>query len=220
MLPILYSFRRCPYAMRARMALAYSEIVVELREILLKDKPASMLESSSKATVPVLVLEEKVIDESLDVMKWALLQKDKDQWFHGLDPKVQNEILELIDKNDHQFKPILDRYKYSDRHPQSEDYYRNLSLGYLEELYQRLLKNKYLFGANLSLADVAIFPFIRQFAFVNKKWFDATRLQSLKAWLEDFLSSERFLGIMQKYKPWKQGDYVEYQPFEIKESFA
>jgi glutathione S-transferase len=203
--------------MRARMALVYSETTVELREILLKDKPQSMLEYSTKGTVPVLVANNQVIEESLDVMKWALGQKDKDHWFHGLDDKTQKQILDLIDKNDNEFKPILDHYKYSDRHPESEEHYRDQSLNYLQELDQRLTENKYLFGDTLTLADIAIFPFIRQYAFVNKKWFDATEYTALQRWLQKLLTSELFLSVMQKYKPWKDEEFVKYQPF-IKES--
>ncbi len=213
MLPILYSFRRCPYAMRARMALAYSQTTVELREILLNDKPASMLEYSSKGTVPVFFFENQVIDESLDVMKWALQYRDKDNWFYGQDDKTQKQILELIDTNDNIFKPILDHYKYSDRHPESEEHYRNQSLSYLQELNQRLIENNYLFGESITLADIAILPFIRQYAFVNKKWFDATEYHALQRWLQVLLSSDMFASIMDKYKPWKDGEYVKYQPF-------
>ena len=213
MLPILYSFRRCPYAMRARMALAYSETTVELREILLKDKPASMLEYSSKGTVPVFVVNDQVIDESLDVMKWALGQKDKDLWFHGLDEQTQAQISDLIDTNDNKFKSILDQYKYSDRQPESEEFYRDRSLFFLEKLNLKLISNSYLFGNSLTLADIAIFPFIRQYAFVNKKWFDTTEYKALQRWLQEQLNSDLFLSIMQKYKPWEEGSFVKYQPF-------
>jgi glutathione S-transferase len=195
------------------MALAYSQVTVELREVLLKDKPVSMFDFSAKGTVPVLVVGDKVIDESLEVMMWSLHQKDKDQWFIGLNSEIKSRILDLISMNDTNFKPILDKYKYSDRHPQSEEYYRNQSVPFLQELEGKLVTNKYLFGNNLTLADVAIFPFIRQFAFVDKKWFDSSEYIYLRKWLEELLNSYSFLSVMQKFPPWVPGDYLQYQPF-------
>jgi len=199
---ILYSFRRCPYAMRARMALKYAEIELEHREILLKNKPESMLEFSAKGTVPVLIVDNKVIDESLDVMNWALKQQDKDNWLLSDRPDLQTEMHELIKKCDEQFKAQLDCYKYSDRHPLSEVEYRNESLWFLELLNNRLKSQSYLIHDKVSMADIAIFPFIRQYAFVNKNWFDNTEYVYLQSWLENWLQSDLFLSIMQKHTLW------------------
>jgi glutathione S-transferase len=165
--PILYSFRRCPYAMRARMALQYAGIMYEQREILLKDKPQSMLDYSAKGTVPVFIVSGEVIDESLDIMFWALAQQDKDDWLEN------NKQLDLIKCCDKEFKPQLDKYKYSDRHELSESEYRNQALWFLHQLNQQLLNSKYLFSDNISMADIAIFPFIRQFSYVDIVWFES-----------------------------------------------
>ena len=197
MLPILYSFRRCPYAMRARMALAYSKIEYEHREILLKDKPQSMLNYSSKGTVPVLVVGDKIIDESLDIMLWALQKNDTDEWLKN------NSQFELIKKCDAQFKPQLDKYKYSDRFEFSEVDYRSDSLWFLNELDNSLSQQKHLISDDVSLADIAIFPFIRQYAFVNKNWFDRNKYHHLQRWLAVHLESELFMKIMQKQQLWK-----------------
>ena len=197
MLPILYSFRRCPYAMRARLALTYSGVQYEHREILLKDKPQSMLDYSSKGTVPVLVVGNIVIDESLDIMQWALSQSDPDDWL-----QVEGQF-ELIEQCDNQFKPQLDRYKYSDRHDLSEIEYRNQAIWFLETLTKRLKIKKYLLSNKISLADMAIFPFVRQFSMVNKKWFDSAVDQFLQAWLRSHLDSKLFKSIMVKYPTWK-----------------
>jgi glutathione S-transferase len=197
MLTILYSFRRCPYAMRARMALAYAQIEYEHREILLKDKPISMLNYSAKGTVPVLVVGAHIIDESLDVMRWALQQNDPDEWLKN------NHQFELIKKCDTKFKPQLDKYKYSDRFECSETHYRSASLWFLIELNNCLAQHKYLMSDSLSLADIAIFPFIRQFSFVNKKWFDGNEYRYLQNWLEALLESTLFIKIMQKHQLWK-----------------
>lgn len=197
MLPIFYSFRRCPYAIRARMALAYSQIEHEHREVLLKDKPQSMLNYSSKATVPVLVIEDEVMDESLDIMLWALAQNDADRWLNN------NDQLELIKMCDEKFKPQLDRYKYSEGYDESEEHYRNKTLWFLNMLNVRLAQQKFLISDHMSLADIAIFPFIRQYAFVNKKWFDSNDYLYLQRWLAKHLQSELFMKIMQKHQLWK-----------------
>ncbi|MDX2463855.1 MAG: glutathione S-transferase [Porticoccus sp.] len=201
MLPILYSFRRCPYAIRARMALHYASIQVELREILLRDKPASMLAASTKGTVPVLLLPEGVVlDESYEVMRWALDQNDPDQWW---DSSITAEVDALIQQNDGSFKVCLDHYKYADRHPEhAMEYYRSQAEVFLTALEKQLAAGAYLFGDNVSIADVAIFPFIRQFAFVDKDWFDQTPYPKLQHWLSEFLASEIFSAVMDKHKVW------------------
>lgn len=204
-LPILYSFRRCPYAMRARLAIAYSGVLVEHREILLKDKPAAMLEASPKGTVPVVVLADgTVIDESRDVMMWALQQSDGDTWYYGLSPQQQTLIDDWIDTNDHQFKPWLDKYKYSVGYPEHPaEHYRSHCDTFLAQLNQQLGQTAYLLGDSESLADNAIFPFVRQCAFVDKDWFDATDHVHLQRWLQHFLDSSRFQRIMVKHPLWK-----------------
>lgn len=201
MLPILYSFRRCPYAIRARMALHYAGIQVELREVLLKDKPASMLSASSKGTVPVLIFPDgRVLDESFDVMRWALEQSDSDHWWLK---EFEAEINELIQWNDGEFKQHLDHYKYFERYPEHPmEFYRAQAEEFLTALEQRLSVEKYLLGKNISIADIAIFPFIRQFAFADKRWFDVSPYPKLQSWLDEFLESNLFLSIMEKYPVW------------------
>ena len=207
-LPILYTFRRCPYAMRARMAIYYSGITVEIREILLKDKPKQMLEVSPKGTVPVLLLSNgEVIEESREVMMWALKQNDPESWYAGLCQEQQSEIQFLINRNDNDFKPWLDKYKYSVGYPEhSQEYYRKNAEVYLFDLNTRLSLSKYLVADVVSIADIAIFPFIRQFAFVDKTWFEQTQYSYFRNWLNTLLNSELFYSIMNKYPCWRQGD--------------
>lgn len=199
--PILYTFRRCPYAMRARLAVVLSGVKVEYREILLKDKPESMLEASPKATVPVLIVKgEPVIDESLDIMFWALLHSDPK---NILDISTLNRAKKLICINDLEFKPKLDLYKYAARFPEkSELEYRDECDTFLQKLNILLMQNKYLFGNNLTIADIAIFPFIRQFALVNKTWFDSIKYHYLRDWLNENIGSELFKQIMVKKEIW------------------
>ena len=197
MLPILYSYRRCPYAMRARMALSYAGIVAEVREISLKDKPAHLLQVSPKGTVPVLVLPDgQVIDQSLEIMQWALQQHDADGWL-GAD--LQNALL-LIAENDGAFKQNLDRYKYAIRFPQhsAEDYRQQGEL-FLAKLEQHLQQTSFLLGNKISLADIAIFPFIRQFAAVDSEWFASAGYIKLESWLQHLVGSELFIRVMMKY---------------------
>ncbi len=204
MLPILYSFRRCPYAIRARMAIAYASIKLEMREVSLAKKPASMLAISPKGTVPVLELSDRVIDESLDVMGWALQQSDPDNW---LAPETQIEQQSLIAENDSEFKGWLDRYKYWDRYPQqSQQDYRINAEKFIAKLERRLQTKSYLCGAKICLADIAIFPFIRQFAFVDKPWFDNSNYPAVQRWLNHFLHSDLFDRVMQKHAVWQQPD--------------
>lgn len=197
MLPILYSYRRCPYAMRARMALSYAGIAVEVREISLKDKPAHMLQVSPKATVPVLVLPDgQVIDQSLQIMQWALQQHDADGWLSA-DP--QHAAL-LIAENDGSFKQNLDRYKYAIRFPEhSAADYRQQGELFLAKLELHLQQTSFLLSNKISLADIAIFPFIRQFAAVDSDWFASADYIKLKSWLQHLVESELFQGAMLKY---------------------
>lgn len=204
MLPILYSFRRCPYAIRTRLVLRYTGIQVELHEVVLRDKPQQMLDISPKGEVPVLLLDDgRVIDESLDIIQWALTQNDADDWLLK-NKSLTPSMLELIVQNDNAFKQHLDHYKYADRFPEHPaDYYRQQGEEFLALLETRLAKTPYLFGERVSLADACIFPFIRQFAFVDKDWFDNSRYTNLHNWLEDWLCSPLFLSVMHKYAQWK-----------------
>ncbi len=203
-LPILYSFRRCPYAMRARMALWVSGQDVELREVKLANKPPELVEASAKATVPVLVLDDgSVVDESIAVMRWALSENDPDDWLSGDDA-------DLIDTNDGAFKHHLDRYKYPNRYADEPDHgtvdHRAEGLAILKQLDARLAEQKQLQGDAISMADIALFPFIRQFANTDRAWFDAQELPHLQAWLQRHLDSELFKAIMPKFVPWQAGD--------------
>ncbi|KEQ19540.1 glutathione S-transferase [Endozoicomonas numazuensis] len=202
--PILYSFRRCPYAMRARLALTYAEISLEHREIILRNKPQSMLSASPKGTVPVLILPEgKVIDESLDIMLWALAVNDPQHWVPE-NSADKTEIMALIQKSDFDFKPQLDRYKYADRHPEHPmEYYRSQGELFIELLNSKLSHQNYLMGQKVTLADMAIVPFIRQFAHVDRDWFYSTSYKGVQKWLTSFIESELFLQIMAKHPLWE-----------------
>ena len=199
MKPVLYSFRRCPYAMRARLAVASAGVEVELREILLRDKPAAFLAASPSATVPCLVTDSGVIDESLDVMLWALTQNDPEGWLQM--PEAGHD---WITRADGPFKQALDRTKYANRYPGTDpENQRDAAAGFLSELDQTI--NEWIFGRP-TLADFAILPFVRQFAFIDKEWFDAQAWPRLQGWLERFLVSERFEQTMDKYPQWREGD--------------
>jgi glutathione S-transferase len=195
-LALLYSYRRCPYAMRARMALSYAGIAYQLHDISLKDKPAGLLAVSPKGTVPVLVLPDgRVLEQSLDIMHWALQQHDPSRW---LDIDRDNSQA-LISENDGAFKQTLDKYKYASRFPeQSAASYRSQAEVFLCKLEQALQERPFLSGAHLSLTDVAIFPFIRQFAAVDANWFAQATYPKLQAWLQARLESSLFLGVMAK----------------------
>lgn len=201
--PILYSYRRCPYAMRARMALSYAGIQVEIREIALREKPAHMLAVSPKGTVPVLVLaSNEVLEQSLDIMDWALQQSDVDEWIIQ-DQAGQKITADLIATNDGAFKKSLDKYKYAIRFPENPpEIYRAQGEEFLQRLEILLQQNTYLCRNTISKADVAIFPFVRQFSMVDENWFESADYPSLKAWLNGLLNSQLFLGVMQKYPVW------------------
>jgi len=201
MTPILYSFRRCPYAMRARLALASSGTQVELREIVLRDKPAAFLAVSASATVPCLDCRGTVLDESLDIMTWALAQSDPEGWLD-----MPAEGMDWITRADGPFKDALDRTKYASRYPELDPTeQRAVAARFLEELNTQI--DHWIF-ARPSLADYAILPFVRQFANIDKTWFNAQPWPGLQAWLERFLTSERFAAIMTKYPQWENGAEV------------
>ncbi len=192
---LLYSFRRCPYAMRARLALRYSGVPVQIVEVSLKAKPAEMLALSPKGTVPVLCVGGRVIEESLEIMQWALAQHDPDDWLLKGDPRV----LDLITENDQVFKHHLNRYKYAERYPeQPMEHYRAEGEVFLQTLEGLLAENDYLLAEQLSLADVALAPFVRQFAHVDREWFAGTPYRQLQAWLQRFLESPLFIAVMAK----------------------
>ena len=204
--PILYSFRRCPYAIRARLAIKVSGVRVALREVVLRDKPAALLLASPKATVPVLQLPDgHVLEQSLDIMRWALEQHDPQGW---LRLQEQEEALALIALNDGPFKQALDRYKYASRHPeQSVQAWRDDAVDLmLAPLNRRLVDRLFLLRDTPSLADMAIAPFIRQFAAVDPGWFDSAPFQPLQAWTKRIVGSELFESVMTKVAAWKPGD--------------
>ncbi|MCO4849315.1 MAG: glutathione S-transferase [Yoonia sp.] len=197
-LPILWSFRRCPYAMRARLAIASSGQKVELREILLRDKPAAFLATSAKGTVPVLDLDGTVIAESIDAMHWALGQSDPANWLN-----MPGEGHDLIAQADGPFKTALDRYKYYVRHPDgTRGTAQQDGAVFLAQLDKMLLGQDWLFGRP-SLADMAILPFVRQFANTDRAWFDAQDWPDLLRWLAAFTQSTAFADVMTKYTPWQ-----------------
>ena len=199
-LPVLYSFRRCPYAMRARLALVASGTACELREVRLSAKPAELLAASPKGTVPVIVLPGgEVIDESLDIMRWSLARRDPLGWLERDDPA-------LIAASDGPFKHDLDRAKYPQRHDSDATVHRLRGLEFLRELEARLSANGQLCGAEPGLADMAIMPFVRQFAAIDGDWFAAQSLARVQAWLAGHVGSDLFAAIMVRVPPWRQGD--------------
>ncbi len=201
MTPTLYSYRRCPYAMRARMALKYAGIQVEHREIELRNKPQSMLQISPKGTVPVLRIDDLVLDQSLDILRWALQQSDPQEW-REVDESIANT---WIEKNDGPFKTLLDQYKYPARFPELDpeavlDEALQVMLIPMEQALQNF---QYLMGNRLTWVDVAIFPFIRQFSMVDLKKFEQLPIPAVKKWLHQQLESELFDSVMQKHPTWK-----------------
>lgn len=205
--PILYSFRRCPYAMRARLAIASSGLAVNLREVVLRDKPSEMLEASPKGTVPVLVFPDgRVVDESLDIVEWALASRDQ-EGLRDYSEAVLEEMRELISQSDGPFKNALDRFKYPDRYEDGERLkQRDLGAKFIEKLDALLVDQPFLFGGRISHADIAILPFVRQFAHVDRDWFWSQDWENVIRWLDAFLESSRFKAIMPKYPQWKSGD--------------
>ncbi|HEX7868347.1 MAG TPA: glutathione S-transferase [Variovorax sp.] len=206
-LPVLYSFRRCPYAMRARLALIASGQHCELREVVLKSKPAEMLAASPKGTVPVLLTEDgAVLEQSLDVMLWALRRNDPLRWLQPEAGTLQ-DTLALVAICDDDFKPQLDRYKYPDRHADGGEIARERGALFLRDLEARLSTSSlHLAGTHATLADAALMPFVRQFAMVDQAWFDAQPWPRLQAWLSGWTASDLFERAMHKYEPWKSGE--------------
>ena len=199
MRPVLYSFRRCPYAIRARLALAVAGQSVSLREVVLRDKPQAFLDASPSATVPCLVGEEVAIDESLDIMIWALRGNDPENWLD-----MPKDGWDWIARADGPFKDALDRVKYATRYPDIDPaHQQEIAVAFLTDLNATI--SEWIFERP-TLADYAILPFVRQFAFVDKDWFDAQPWGHVHAWLDRFLRSDRFLAVMDKYPQWQNGD--------------
>ena len=200
-LPILWSFRRCPYAMRSRLAIMASGVQVQLREVLLREKPAPFLQASPKGTVPVLQTASDVIEESLDIMIWALRRSDPLRWL-----EMDEDGFVQIALCDGPFKSALDRTKYAIRFEnvdvQDE---KQKAISYLATWDEKLARHQYLVGPDCTLADMAILPFVRQFANIDRQWFDNQGLKSVARWLDGFLGSDDFADIMSKYPVWQPG---------------
>lgn len=196
--PILYSFRRCPYAMRARLAIQSAGLETEHREILLRDKAPEFLEASPKGTVPVIVNGAEIIDESLDIMNWALRHNDPEGL---LDMPPEGHA--LIEENDTNFKRALDRTKYADKYQSDPEAERKNAQPFLDRLGQHCSQNTYLLADRPTLADLAIFPFVRQFAHIDRARFDRDAPKPLQNWLDRFLTSDAFTAIMRKHPKWE-----------------
>ena len=207
-IPILFSFRRCPYAMRARIAIKLCSLECEIREINLKLKNKEFLELSPKGTVPVLVLpDDKIIEESMDIIHWAISNNDP----YNLKLKnleIYNKDMELISIFDNEFKYHLDRYKYNSRYKginKEEHKYKARDL--LVNLNNSLKEKQWLNGENISISDISILPFIRQYRIADIKWFDEKlELPNINRWLDKFLNSKIFNNVMKKYKIWETTD--------------
>lgn len=204
--PILYSFRRCPYAIRARLAIKVSGTAVVLREVVLRDKPAALIAASRKATVPVLQLPDgTVLEESLDIMRWALNIHDPQGW---LRVEEADEVQAWVKLNDGPFKALLDGYKYASRHAgRSAHDYRNEAMALmLKPMNTRLAERRFLLRDSSSLADIALLPFVRQFAACDKAWFESARLTRVQGWLTQLTTTPLFESVMSKFSPWRPGD--------------
>ena len=205
--PVFWSFRRCPYAMRARLALQSAGMTVTLREILLRDKPEAFLATSPKATVPVLDLGDgHIIEESRDIMIWALSRHDPERWL-AVTEQAPQTCTDFLDRLDGPFKTHLDRYKYASRYdPEAAEYHRDAGAEMLAECERSLATNPALSGAHQGLLDFASLPVIRQFRIADPHWFDSQTWPHLHQWLQGFLTSSRFAGVMEKYSPWQPGE--------------
>lgn len=198
---LLFSFRRCPYAMRARMALYYSGVDFKIWEVNLRDKPAELLEYSKKATVPVLVLNkgqenQQVIDESVDVIYYALQQNDPDNW---LDEQLYEQTKELIKLNDTEFNKAVTRFKYHQRYLElSYEDHKAHSIKYLEHFEQLIAKNGFLVSSKLNMADIVIFPFVRQWKRASEEEFAKLEMPNLKKWLDDIMSKDFYKQALAK----------------------
>ena len=204
--PILYGFRNCPYCIRVHMALKYAKLKIIFRDVELNDLPAEALAISSHATVPsLLISENEYLDESWDIVKWAAQQNDPDNWL-GENHEYLNDAEMLVETNDYSFKEDLDHYKSADSHPEYPmEYYRQRGEEFLEELNDMLEKNHFLLAPHVTIADIAVFPFIREFAMVDKDWFDKAPYQKLQRWLDFILDTEWFREAIKKHETWQPG---------------
>ncbi len=210
--PILYSFKRCPYAMRARMALKLADITCEIREVSLSNKPNQMLKISPKGTVPVLVLKDKIIDESIDIINWVISKTDI--FKENLDQNKLELSDEMICIFDDKFKYHLDRYKYSNRYKDADlEFHRSECKKLLVSLEHLISNNVWFFGDKLNKLDISILPFIRQFKIADIDWFDSQKdIPKIKGVLDNFLESKLFIEIMHNYKVWEEGSDLVYFP--------
>lgn len=208
-LPILYTFRRCPYAIRTRYLLAYLNIQVELREVILKAKPMALLELGGRSTVPQLIDSDGIrYPESMDIMRWALTKKQ----FDSSSDLIPAEFALRIDawqfQNDFRFKPWLDKYKYADRYPEYPvEYYRQQGERFLRRLELALINQPYLLGQSVTLADILVFPFVRQFRGVDSNWFDQSKYIGVRKWLQKMAEGPVFEKVMKKYDAWQDGQF-------------
>jgi glutathione S-transferase len=205
--PILYSLQNCPYAIRARLAILVAQQTVRLRAIVMQDKPPEMLALSPKGTVPVLVVgatnKKIVIDESLDIMLWALKLNDPENLFYSHDADALTEMLQIINDNDEDFKPKLEQYKRAKRfHGNDEEHCRLLCEPFIQSLEYRLAQHKFLMGSTSSLLDYALLPFIRQYSRVNRQLYLQGPYTHLQRWLNHHLQSRLFSKAMFKYPLW------------------
>ncbi len=216
-LPYIYSLQHCPYAMRARLGLLMAQQKVMVRAITLNNKPAEMLALSKKGTVPILVITNEegagltIIDESLDIMLWALKISDPHNLLHKDTPTELDDMLALIKKNDDEFISVLEKYKHASRYYDfSQLYYRRQCEGFIAQLEETLQENDYFFGATASLADYALLPFVRQFARVDRKWYLQTPYPKLRDWLKRHLQQGVFTKAMAKFPMWTDNheDYL------------
>lgn len=207
-LPVLYSLRNCPYAMRARIAIYYAKHKVALRDLVLTNKPDEMVKVSPKGTVPVLVIniEKKtpeIIEESLDIMLWALHESDPDDYLHVETPSLLPEMLSLISQFDHEFKKCFDKYQCAKRyHEDSLENDREACEKYIVDLEKRLEDHTFLMSNKASLADIALLPFIRKFSKVERQWYLQSPYPKLREWLNHFLQSRMFSKVMTKHPLW------------------
>ena len=210
--PILYSFKRCPYAMRARMALKLADITCEIREVSLSNKPNHMLKISPKGTVPVLILKDKIIDESIDIINWVISKTDI--FKENLDQNKLELSDEMICIFDDKFKYHLDRYKYSNRYKDADlEFHRSECKKLLVSLENLISNNVWFFGDKLNKLDISILPFIRQFKIADIDWFDSQKdIPKIKGVLDNFLESKLFIEIMHNYKVWEEGSDLVYFP--------
>ncbi len=209
-LPILYSLRQCPYAMRARMGLLLAKQSVILRDIVMKNIPTQMLAASPKGKVPVLVFNDSsVIDESLDIMLWALKQNDPNNLLYKHEPDALENMLSLISRNDNEFVDALKKYKAAARyHDNNIESARNQCESFISHLEENLTNHHYIMGESLSLVDYAILPFIRQFSRVDRKWYTHAPYPKLRQWLEKHYQDPIFAKTMTQYSQWLDSNAV------------